>query len=280
MPRASCTHTHAHTHTRTQRRSNTEQLLQTDSFTQTTFYTEHILDTHTQAFNRDRFTLHRGPATQRPLYTEILFTERPFVHTDELLHKDPYIHAEAFTQSRFYTQRRLYRVASTGDPSRHRAGLTHTHTGFYTETLLHRHIQRPFCIRDPFTHRRVCEQSSSYTETLVERRPFYTDPFLQARTFCLQRPRCARKFLHRDPFTYEGFYTETLLNRSSCTETLLGSFRHTRICAEQILHRDPFTQRPFTQSSLDTENSLHRAHFAREGCSGQTFYRCFACAGV
>ena len=86
--------------------------------------------------------------------------------------------------------------------------------------------------------------------------------------------------MHRDPFTHEGFYTETLFNRSSFTETLLRSFRHTRICAEQILHRDPFTQRPFTQSSLDTENSLHRAHFAREGCSGQTFYRCFACTGV
>ena len=192
------------------------------------------------------------------------------MHTDELLHKDPFIHAEAFTQSRFYTQRRLYRVASTGDPSRHRAGLTHTHR------LLHRD---PSVYRDPFTHRRVCEQSSSYTETLVERHPFYTDPFLQARTFCIETHVC-RKFLHRDPFTHEGFYTETLLNRSSCTETLLGSFRHIRICAEQILHRDPFTQRPFTQSSLYAENSLHRAHFAREGCSGQTFYRCFACAGV
>ena len=187
------------------------------------------------------------------------------MHTDELLHKDPYIHAEAFTQSRFYTQRRLYRVASTGDPSRHRAGLTHTHThtGFYTETLLHRHIQRPFCIRDPFTHRRVCEQSSSYTETLVERRPFYTDPFLQARTSCIQRPRCARKFLHRDPFTYEGFYTETLLNRSSCTETLLGSFRHTRICAEQILHRDPFTQRPLHRVAL-TRRTVCTGPISRE----------------
>ena len=202
------TRTHAHTHTRTQRRSNTEQLLQTDSFTQATFYTEHILDTHTHKHRLLTETaLHRGPATQRPLYTETLFTERPFVHTDELLHKDPFIHAEAFTQSRFYTQRRLYRVASTGDPSRHRAGLTHTHTGFYTETLLHRHIQRPFGIQRPFH-----TQTRLRTEQLLHRDPCRETLFLH-RSFS-----ASKNFLHRDPGAHGSFCTETPLHMKAFTQ--------------------------------------------------------------
>ena len=176
---------HTHTHTRTQRRSNTEQLLQTDSFyTNNLLYRAHFRQTHRLLTET---ALHRDPATQRPLYTETLFSERPFVHTDELLHKDPYIHAKAFTQSRFYTQRRLYRVASTGDPSRHRAGLTHTHTGFYTETLLHRHIQRPFGIQRPFH-----TQTRLRTEQLLHRDPCRETPFLH-RSFS-----ASKNFLHTE----------------------------------------------------------------------------------
>ena len=69
--------------------------------------------------------------------------------------------------------------------------------------------------------------------------------------------------MHRDPFTYEGFYTETLLNRSSCTETLLGSFRHTRICAEQILHRDPLNRDPLHRVAL-TRRTVCTGPISRE----------------
>ena len=178
---------HTHTHTRTQRRSNTEQLLQTDSFyTNNLLYRAHFRQTHRLLTET---ALHRDPATQRPLYTETLFTERPFVHTDELLHKDPYIHAEAFTQSRFYTQRRLYRVASTGDPSIHRAGLTHTHT----HRLLH---------RDPFTQ--------THTETLLYPRPFHTQTRLRTEQLLHRDPCRETPFLHRSFSASKNFlHTET-----------------------------------------------------------------------
>ena len=108
-------------------------------------------------------------------------------------------------------------------------------------------------------------------------RPFDRDTLLHQILFCMQklfaqRPRCTQKLLPRDPFTHEGFYTETLSNRSSCTETLLDTveFAQSSLYTETILHTETFTQ-----SSLYTESSLYTAHFAREGCTGQTFYRCF-----
>ena len=182
------THTHAHTHTEAFKHGAAliDRLFYTNNF----LYRAHFRHTHTHAHRLLTETaLHRGPATQRPLYTETLFSERPFVHTDELLHKDPYIHAEAFTQSRFYTQRRLYRVASTGDPSRHRAGLTHTHT----HRLLH---------RDPFTQ--------THTETLLYPRPFHTQTRLRTEQLLHRDPCRETPFLHRSFSASKNFlHTET-----------------------------------------------------------------------
>ena len=110
------------------------------------------------------------------------------------------------------------------------------------------------------------------TQRPLTETPFYTRFFSACKNFFAQRPRCTQKLLHRDPFTHEGFYTETLSNRSSCTETLLDTveFAQSSLYTETILHTETFTQ-----SSLYTESSLYTAHFAREGCTGQTFYRCF-----
>lgn len=149
---------HAEAVSHTHRRSNTEQLLQTDllhkqPFAQTAFYTEHTL--HTRAF------------TKRLLSTETLFTQRPswqrgpFCITQRTFYTrrgfctETLLHAEAFIRSSFYrrlfyTQSRFntHAQALTWDPFKKR----------HTETPLHRDIRRPFCIRRPFhtiphTHR-------------------------------------------------------------------------------------------------------------------------------
>ena len=183
-------------------------------FAQTAFYTEHTL--HTRAF------------TKRLLSTETLFTQRPSWQRDPFcitqrtfctrrgFCTETLLHAEAFIRSSFYRSRfNTHAQVLTWDPFKKR----------HTETPLHRDMRRPFCIRRPF-HTIPHTQIRLLTEQLLHRDPFYRDTLLTPDSFLheklfAQRPRCIQKLLHRHPFTHEGFYTETLSNRSSCTETLL-----------------------------------------------------------
>ena len=74
--------------------------------------------------------------------------------------------------------------------------------------------------------------------------------------------------LDTEDFAQSTFYTETLLNRSSCTETLLQTeeFAQSIFNTTTLLHTEAFTQRAVFTKPISRE---------MEGCTGQAFYRCF-----
>ena len=167
---------------------HTDVFTQRDAYTQGCFYTWMLL--HRDAFHKDmllhrrlhiQMLLRRDAFTRSYLYAQVFlhrdaFTQRNFLHIDtQVLPHTNALHSNAFTQRSFYT---------------------HTHTCFYTESLL--------------------TQSILYTEKLLHKYA-YAEIFLNANTFIQRRfyTQIIHRYLYKeafctDTFTQRCFYTALL----------------------------------------------------------------------
>ena len=196
--------------------------------------------------------LHGEVFTQRSLYAEQLYTQKP-------LHRKAFSQRSLSTQS-FFKQEFLHRETFT-----HRT-LTHRCPRFYTQDLLHTFTHKRLYtkIKETFTHTNAptaFTQGRSYTEGFAQgsfykpifftHRSFYSEKAVNRAALHTEALTHAQKTTHRAAFTQSSLYTQKLL-----------FFRtHPSLCAKELCTRTKeLRTNGFTHSSFHTE-PIHRPAF-------------------
>ena len=188
---------------------------------------------------RREMILQRDASTYKCCYTEILSTQRCFLHTGALRYKYFYteiilltqvpLHRDAFTQvflhvntstvhSAFRTHSFTLRILYT-KALLHRGILTHTHSGshVYMQILVHAGVD-------------FASQGCLWSHMLL-----HSDIFTQRHLRTEER----NAFLHTNTFTERWFYTEQFYTE---TKTNRGAFTKECMCTKGFLATGIFTQ--------------------------------------
>ena len=165
------------------RQSARIKFLDTEAFTQGSFYTQQLL--HREAFTHGIF-LHAKAFTHRCLYAKKLFyREKPLrkaVFTHRRVYARKPLRAKAFTKSSFYTRALLHTDAFT-------------HRSFHTRMLSRKPLR-----------------TDAFIQRTFAQRPFYTKT-------PLRREALTQTLLHRDAFTQRSLYTRQLGHGEEITHT-------------------------------------------------------------